>query len=751
MAKLGIDLGTSNSAAAVVFDADEKNPFTIEPGEGGFLGDLVFPSYVAFSKNGAFSTAGLPARERFLGGQSDLVIRHFKRLIGRPFDDVAEQISQNSRAFSEFKDRVKRSSDGSILLTVGDKDISVVEVASHLMRKILEDSQPYIRDKGERIDSALVTFPAGIDDSQRQATFAAAKLAGLEGIEIGVIEEPTAAAIARGLSGKEGKIMVIDVGAGTTDVIIGYMQQTEYGPHLTMTNRDCDDVLGGMDMDNEILEYLCGNDNVVPRLTDILDELHTDQRLRLLGKIEEAKISASRDGYGSVSIRLSVGRTDSKQIRVPLDDATLSEIVRPIVYGRQVNNYNKGIRSVVERALLQAAGGNLATVPKVINEIEWLILVGGPCRMKCLHQMLRDVFESNTKILVQIDNLDRTDRLIKEAVAQGAALSQTKGVHVTTSVPWTVSIFHRSGVTPVIGGGTPYDRTKDTTRSVSIPAKQGANFVWILSQKDTQLGRRGWSMHGHIINVPQEGSLKVSLRWCESGVETDKISVEGCGLPGSIDFPPVSNKTTLGRELEDRYRWYVSVAKDLRRWIEMAREPLVRWLLPNVGTLSEAERRASELLEVSELDMRMCDDIDVDGEGQLTADEIDIAVESGYSEMRQQTTARRGLLSSRVVEVLDSLVLPLLIDRTPVTPGELISEAKKLLGASQNCLTCMQYWQQLNEWSHRLELVPSDYAVASATATALGALLDCLHDQQVVGEDEFHQMRDVCWRFYGGR
>jgi molecular chaperone DnaK (HSP70) len=749
MAKLGIDLGTSNSAAAVVFDADEKNPFTIEPIEDSY-GDLLFPSYVAFNRDGEFSVAGLPAKEKFLRGQPDLVVRHFKRLLGRPFDFVDEKISQGDRAFSEFKDRIKRSPDGSILLTVGDKDITVVEVASHLLRKIVEDSQFQIQKWGESIDSVVVTLPAGFDDSQRQATIAAARLAGLEGVDITAIEEPTAAAIARSLGGVEGKIMVIDVGAGTTDVIIGYMERTEYGPHLTMTNRDCDDVLGGMDMDYEILDYLRKNDTGSPSLEDIFHELDANQHLRLMGSVEAAKIVTSETGSGAVSTRLSVDRMGSKRIRVPLDELTLSEIVKPIVDGRQVNNYKKGIRRVVERALLKAAGGNLATVPKVINEIDFLILVGGPCRMKCLHQMLRDVFHSNPKIIVQIENLDRTDRLIKEAVAQGAALSQAKGVQVTTTVPGTVSIFHRSGVTPIIGDGTPYDRAKGTSRSASIPATQGPNHLWILSEKGSQ-PTRDWTMHGHIVNAPEEGNLKVTLKWGEGGVENDTISVEGCGLPGNIGFPPIHNKTILGNELEDYCRWYISVAKDLRRWIEMTRERLVRWLVPQVGTLSEAERRADELLDVSELDLRICDDIDVDTAGHLTDDEIDTAVKSGYPEMRQQATVGRGLLSSRVVEVLDSLVLPLLIDCTPVTPGELISEAKKLLSASRNCLTCMQYWQQLNEWSHRLELVPSDYAVASATATALGALLDCLHDQQAISEEEFHEMRSICWRFRGGR
>lgn len=750
MAKLGIDLGTSNSAAAVVFDADEKNPYTVEPIEGDYLGDFVFPSYVAFNKKGEISTAGLPAKERFIGGQSDLVVRHFKRLIGRPFDYVANQISQDNRAFSEFRDRIKRSNDGSVLFTIGEKDISVVEIASYLLKKIVEDSQAFAQKWGEKINSAVVTLPAGFDDSQRQDTVEAAKLAGLEGIDITVIEEPTAAAVARGLVGMEGKIMVVDVGAGTTDVIVGYMEQTQYGPHLTMTGRDCDDVLGGIDMDYLILDHIRKIDSGSPKLEDILDELKADQRLRLMGKIEEAKIVASRDGAASVSINLSVGGARPKGIHVPLDEVTLSEIVEPIIVGEKVNNHSKGVKPVVERALLKAAGGNLSTVPKVVDEIEWLILIGGPCRMRCLHEMLKDVFKRNANIIVQIDNIDRTDRLIKEAVAHGAALSQVKGIEVTNSVPHTVSIFHQSGLTPVIAAGTPFDRGQGTSRSVSLPATRGSNLIWILSQKDSQPTRE-WSMHSHTINVPQEGKMKVNLKWGEGGVETDKASVEGCGLPGSIDFPRVSNRTTLGALLEDRHKWYLSIAKDLRRLMEMARDPLVRWFVTRGATATQAERQTDELLKVSELDLKQCDDINIDTEGYVTDEDIDVAGRSGYLEMRQQAMIERGLVSARVAEVLDGVILPLLIDQTPVTPAELISEAYALLNASSNCSGCMQFWQQLSKWSHKLELVPNDHGVASATATALGALADCLYEQQVISQEQSNHIQDILWRFYGGQ
>ena len=199
------------------------------------------------------------------------------------------------------------------------------------------------------------------------------------------------------------------------------------------------------------------------------------------------------------------------------------------------------------------------------------------------------------------------------------------------------------------------------------------------------------------------------------------------------------------------YKWYITAAKDLRQLIEMAREPLVRWLVPQVGTVSEAERRTDELLRVSEIDLEKCDNINVDTEGYLTDEEINLAIKTGYFEMRQQAAIERGLLSPRTTEVLTQVVLPLLVNQTPTTPDELISESNKFLNASRNCSPCTQFWQQLSQWSHRLELIPNDHAVASATATALGALATCLHNQQVISEEEFSHIQNICWRVHGER
>jgi molecular chaperone DnaK (HSP70) len=745
MAKLGIDLGTSNSAAAVIFDIDEKNPVTIEPIEGALYTDLVFPSYVAFDKLGIVTVVGLLARERYFSGQSELVIRHFKRLIGRPYDYVAEKIAKGSPAFSEFEGRIKPAEDGLVLVTLGERDISVIEIASYLLKKIVEDTQVLLRKRGENIDAVTICLPAGFDDSQRQATMKAAKMAGLTSIDIQVLEEPTAAAIAKGLGGIEGKIMVVDVGAGTTDVVIGYMDTSGDGLSLVMTGRDCDDVLGGIDMDNLILDYIKQTDTEPPMFKDIYPELKIDQRLPLMGKIEETKIVAS--SHGSSAFSHALRRTPSKRIHFPLDEAQLASIVAPMINGYKDDGHLKGVRPVVERALLKAAGGKKSAVPKVTREIEHLILVGGPCRMECMHTMLKDIFRENENIVQQLDSIDRMDKFFMEGVAQGAALSQGEGLDITTTASYTASIFYLTGKAPVIPVGTSYRRVKGLSRSVSMPAREGSNPLWVLSEKESEPMRQ-WSMRRHSVHVPQKGDLKVTLDLGEGGVEADKAKVEGCGLPGVIEFPPMRDTATVGAELERVFGVFLSYAKDLQRLIQSARTPLLDRMLRQGMPAGEAAGWVDEQLYVSESDLQRCAAINpADKDNNLNDKEIELALNEGYFEMRDQAIRSRRLFSDRAIEVLDKAV-SFLFREYPTSAEDLIDEAKKLLNTGQNCVACASYCQQLAHWLHQLELKPNDSAVASAAATSLGALADCLSSQRVISEEEFDQAKSVCWRFF---
>jgi molecular chaperone DnaK (HSP70) len=743
MAKLGIDLGTANSAAALLFEADKRNPIIVEPIEGPLHQDLVFPSYVAFDKQGKVSAVGLPARERyFFSGRSELVVRHFKRLIGRPYDYVAEQISNGNRAFSEFRTRIKRSDDGLILLTVGERAISVIEIASHLLQKIFADAQVQLRKWGEEIEAVTVTLPAGFDDSQRQATVEAARMAGLKGVEIKVIEEPSAAAIAKGLAGVQGNIMVIDVGAGTTDVVIGYIETTQDSSRLLITSRACDDVLGGIDMDNLILDYIRENDTKIPKFCDIEANLNINERLKLMGAIEDAKIIASRDGSSILSKTLAT--EPPKRIHITLSEEQLASIVEPVVYGYTADGYAKGIKHVVERVLLQAAGGNPSAVSKVIQQIEHVILVGGPCRMRCLRNMLRDVFRDNSHLVAQIESIDPEDRFFMEGVAKGAALCQAEGVDTTTTVPWVVSILHQTGITRVLASGTPYKRGESLSRTVAIPVHQGSNVLSVVSQKESQ-PKRQWSIRRHIVNVPQDGELQLTMTWGEGGAEAEKVRITGCGLPGIIGLSATKSVSTLGSDLEDGLRWYLEIARDLRNHIAAVRKPLLHWILPRVGTAHKAEQWVDEFLYIPESELDKCEAIEPDNQCHVTDSDIELALVTGRIEMRNQLLKNKGLLSDKLVQVMDKVFWVIF---SPGNIEELIIEAQRLLDLSQNCPSCSSFSQQLNDWLNRLETDSTNTAFAAALVTSLASLADCLCGQRVISEEDFFKIRDVCWRFH---
>jgi molecular chaperone DnaK (HSP70) len=742
MAKLGIDLGTANSAAALLFEADKRNPIIVEPIEGPLHQDLVFPSYVAFDKQGKVSAVGLNARERyFFRGQSELVVRHFKRLIGRPYDYVAEQISNGNRAFLEFRNRIRRSDDGLILLTVGEGVISVIEIASHLLQKIFADAEVQLQKWGEEIEAVTVTLPAGFDDSQRQATVEAARMAGLKGVEIKVIEEPSAAAIAKGLGGVQGNIMVIDVGAGTTDVVIGYMETTQNGSKLSMTSRAGDDVLGGIDMDNLILDYIRENDTKSPKFRDIEANLNINERLRLMSAIEDAKIIASRDG-SSTLIR-TLATDPPKRIHIPLSEEQLASIVEPVVYGYTTDGHAKGIKHVVERVLLDAAGGNTSAVSKVIRQIEHLILVGGPSRMKCLRNMLRDIFRDNGNIAAQIESIDPEDRFFMEGVAKGAALCQVEGVDTTTTVPWVVSILHQTGITRVLASGTPYKRGESLSRTVAIPVHQGSNMLSVVSQKESQ-PKRQWSIRKHIVNVPQNGELQLTMIWGEGGAEAEKVRITGCGLPGTIGLSATKGVSTLGSDLEYGLRWYLEIARNLRNHIAAVRKPLLRWILPQVGTVHKAQQWVDEWLYIPESELDKCEAIEPDNQCHVTDSDIERTLATGRIEMRNYLLKKRELLSDKLIEIMDKIFWVMF---QPGSIEELIIEAQRLIDLSQNCPSCSSFSQQLSDWLNRLETNSTNTAFAAAVATSLASLADCLCDQRVISEEDFFQIQDGCWRF----
>ncbi len=328
---IGIDLGTSNSAAAVL---EGGKPTIIPSAEGTSQYGKSFPSYVAFTKDGK-KLVGEPARRQAVTNTEGTVMAA-KRKMGTDY-------------------RYK----------IFGKDYSPQDISAFILQKIKQDAEAFL---GTKVEKAVITVPAYFDDNQRQATKDAGRIAGLEVVRI--INEPTAASLAYGLDkgGKEEKILVFDLGGGTLDVTI-----MEFGGNVfEVKSTSGDTQLGGTDMDNVIVDYLV-NQFRKETGVDLAADKQAVARLREAG--EKAKIELSTVFESSINLPfLSANASGPLHFTHTFTRAKLEELVNPII---------ERCRKPVERAL---ADGKLSQ-----GEITKVILVGGPTRMPIVQEFVKKI------------------------------------------------------------------------------------------------------------------------------------------------------------------------------------------------------------------------------------------------------------------------------------------------------------------------------------------------------------------------
>ncbi len=332
MAKvIGIDLGTSNSAAAVM---EGGRPVIIPSAEGaGVASGKAFPSYVAFTKDGQ-RLVGEPAR-RQAAINPEGTIQAAKRKMGTDF---------------KFK--------------VFGKEYTPQQISAFILQKIKQDAESYL---GDKIEEVVITCPAYFDDNQRTATKDAGEIAGLKVLRI--INEPTAACLAYGLekAQKEQKIMVFDLGGGTLDVTIMEMAQGVF--HVQSTSGDTQ--LGGTDMDKLLLEHIAGQFKRETGI-DLLNDKMAVQRLREAA--EKAKVELSSTVSTDINLPfITADATGPKHLAMTITRAKLEDLVNSII---------DRCRHPIEQALSDAK-----LSPKDIDRI---IMVGGPTRMPIVQKFVED-------------------------------------------------------------------------------------------------------------------------------------------------------------------------------------------------------------------------------------------------------------------------------------------------------------------------------------------------------------------------
>jgi len=331
MAKIiGIDLGTSNSAAAALIGG---RPTIIPSAEGASAGGKAFPSVVAFTEDGQ-RLVGEPARRQAVTNTEGTVMA-IKRKMG-----TGEKVK------------------------IKDKEFSPQDISAFILQKIKQDAEAFL---GDTVEKAVITVPAYFNDNQRQATKDAGEIAGLEVVRI--INEPTAASLAYGLDKKsDQKILVYDFGGGTLDVSL--MEVGDGVFEVKSTSGDTQ--LGGTDMDNLLIDYIA-EDFLNKEGIDLRSDKTANQRLREAA--EKAKIELSTTMQTSINLPfITANQAGPKHLEMTLTRSKLEELVMPIIVKT---------RQPMEQAINDAG---LST-----SDITTIILVGGPTRMPVVQKFVSDI------------------------------------------------------------------------------------------------------------------------------------------------------------------------------------------------------------------------------------------------------------------------------------------------------------------------------------------------------------------------
>lgn len=421
MAKiLGIDLGTTNSAMAII---DAGEPEIIENAEG----NRTTPSVVAISKTGERLVGQIAKRQAVTNPKN--TIYGIKRFMGHNFD---EEAVQKDKAIVPYE--VKKGEDGGVLVHLGEKDMRPEEVSAMILAKLKTDAEAKL---GEKITEAVITVPAYFNDAQRKATQDAGKIAGLEVKRI--INEPTAAALAYGFNKKKDeKLVVYDFGGGTFDVTV-----LEVGDDVVeVQSTDGDAHMGGRDIDQEIVRHLIAEFKKEEGIDLSKDPLALQ---RLDDEAEKAKKELSSSGSTEINIPF-IANVDGvpKNLLINLTRAKLEELAASYI--------DKSIE-ITKRALEAS--------PFKKEEIDEIILVGGQTRMPAIVNAVKELFGKEPNKNVNPDEVVAMGAAIQAGIFQG----DVQDITLVDVIPLSLGIETMGGVA-----------TKLIEKNTHIPTKKSRVF-----------------------------------------------------------------------------------------------------------------------------------------------------------------------------------------------------------------------------------------------------------------------------------
>lgn len=531
---IGIDLGTTNSAMAVM---QAGKPEIIANSEGA----RTTPSVVAVNKNGERLVGQVARRQQVTNSAN--TIYEVKRLIGRRWEDKEVQRDLKLMGYE-----IVKSGEG-VKVKMGDKQYSPEEVSAMVLSKLKTDAESFL---GDKVTEAVITVPAYFDDSQRQATKDAGKIAGLEVKRI--INEPTAAALAYGLDkggNKDEKIAVYDLGGGTFDVSILELGDGVF--EVKSTNGDTH--LGGADFDRVIVNYFADEFKKEHGI-DITSDKAAMQRLR--DEAEKAKIELSTTNEVNVNLPFLTADADGpKHFEHKLTRAKLESLV-----GDLIDNTAAPCEKALKDAGLKA------------SDIDAVVLVGGMTRMPAVQEKVKKIFSKDPMKGVNPDEVVAIGAAIQGGVLQG----DVKDVLLLDVTPLSLGIETLGGVaTKLIERNTTIPTSKSETFSTAADNQPQVEIHVVQGEREMvadnkSLGRfaldgippapRGVPQIEVTFNIDANGILNVTAKDKGSGKE-QSITISGSGNLDKTEVEKMAKEAEANAEEDKKKRETIDARNQL--------------------------------------------------------------------------------------------------------------------------------------------------------------------------------------------